>query len=291
MPFIILKNLGIPLLKNIGFGLVATATQDELFEDTTSPYNIAAMVFGACSWLAGIYLEAKFSDPNKKSYCNSTNLIQKGLGYSAGLGVVNGVTHLIKQKYLISANVSNLMGGLWLYPSAIQELEKATTSEIPKLKWEKLRFLVLFAGDYLSATGIKHLINSEYLDLFTLISMPIGLALSISEGVYGYKNDIGLNISSTLNRRAFKLSIGLGSIFILKNILMGSNDKYSIADNTYSVLTTILLFAALVELRRLAKTEIQVEDLTSTLIEEKDLESNSDYRALPSPRGGVAIKQ
>jgi hypothetical protein len=162
-----------------------------------------------------------------------------------------------------------------LYPAAIDELEKMIHSDIPALKWERLRFLVLFLGDYTSMSGTRKLMNGDSLDLYTLISMPIGFALSISEWIYGRYHDEGVTIGSATVRRTFKLSTGLGSVFILKNILQGIDNNYAIFDYTYSALSNVFLILTLLELRRLAKKATPPE-LTATLLTEEEKQEVTD---------------
>jgi hypothetical protein len=256
-------------LKYVGFGMVATGVQDGGLDDNPNSvyYNSAIAVLGFVGWAVGTYLESRESDAPQFWPQNSTDLIRRTLNYAAGAGVVCGLTHLIKHAGPTSAAMGTLGAGIFL-PVATQELSLAAIRPTTKMKWEKLRFAILTAGDFLLGSGMKKVVNGEHLDIFSIVALPLGFALTIGEGVYTYQSDIkplAANVSNqqeqnrmladvfrVLNKRMMKLTVGLGTLFTLQDIIQGSTDKYSIANDVYVMLTNIFLFAALLEMRKLA---------------------------------------
>jgi hypothetical protein len=290
------------LLKSIGFGMVVTGVADGfLNDDPASPYyNTAIAVIGFAGWATGQYLESRELAPPPFWPTNSTDLIKRALTYATGTGVATGLIHLIKQTGPNSAALGNIGTGIFL-TSAIQELNLILTQGSTKLKWEKLRFAILTVGDYLTGAAMKKVVNGESLDLFSIISLPLGFLMVISEGVYTYKNDIKpialsgsaqldqarllSNLFRSLNKRAIKLTVGLGSLFTLQDILMSKQDKYSISSDAYVMLTNVFLFAALMEMRRIAiaqnaQAASAVQSVANNIVEMEDELGREPYYSL-----------
>jgi hypothetical protein len=264
-------------LKITGIGLVAAGSQDCFLDDApnSSYYNSAITVVGFFSWALGTVIERRqnaraIDEASRTPWIprNSTELIKTSLKYSIGVGVVTGVTHLAKQVGTNSAAIGMATGAL-IFPVAIQELSRAEMFSGTKLKWEKLRFALLNIGDYLTGSSMKKIFNGVPLDIFSIVSLPLGLALSLGEAVYTYKNDVkpqlesagALAITSALNKRVLKLNIGLGTLFILQSLLMGETDKYSIDSDVYIMVTNIFLFMALMKIRDLSRTSNNQQQL------------------------------
>jgi hypothetical protein len=39
--------------------------------------------------------------------------------------------------------------------------------------WEKLRFAILTAGDFLLGSGMKKVVNGEHLDIFSIVALTL----------------------------------------------------------------------------------------------------------------------
>jgi hypothetical protein len=284
------------LLKYVGFGMVATGIQDGGLDDNPNSayYNSAIAVVGFVGWAVGSYLESREANAPRFWPANSTDLIRRTLNYAAGAGAVCGLTHLIKQVGSTSAAIGTFSAGIIL-PVAAEELKVAANRLTPKMKWEKLRFAILTAGDFLFASSMKKVVNGEHLDILSIVALPLGFALAIGEGVYTYKNDIkplvvnalnqydqsrlSADVLRVLNKRLMKLTVGLGTLFILQDIIQGNTDKYSIANDIYVILTNIFLFAALLEMRKLAIAQIADENSLQPALE-MDHALDPQYRVL-----------
>ncbi len=239
-------------LKNFGFGFAVTGFQDQLLENTertaSSTYNLCALTIGTFLWLTGCYLEKRQHERGLyPTVSRSTAIIQQGLSHACGLGIVASVTHFIKDVDTTSGKMAILNAGL-LGPAAIQELTRATymPSTIP---WEKTRLLILIGSDYAAAAGAKSFINNDNTDPLTIAAICVGLFISSAETAYGLCKDRGLSLQSFIHRRFFKIVAGVNLIFTLLDIINLDNDKYTIADDVFCTLSSLLLFAALLQLR------------------------------------------
>jgi hypothetical protein len=271
------------VLKYVGFGLVVAGLQDEAidFSDGSKAilYDCVIALAGLLTWGAGNYLEMRAPAVPQTSP-HSTELIKKALRYGAGTGLSCGLVHLSKHTNTNSSAMSDINSGCMLFIAA-QELNLVVASGTTKLKWEKLRFAILTIGDYFTFYAGKKLLNREHLDLFSMITLPLGLGMVFGEAAYTFKNDMqplittgvrGIdrarkinNFMRVLNKRMIRLTVGLGTIFILQDLIFGTRDKYSIASDAYGLLANFMLFAALMEMRRLAIMQNQMATLQVTL--------------------------
>ncbi len=233
----------------IGIGLALTGMQDQFSEDSPSTtQNISIASTGFVFFAIGALIEFCFySRSMQQPKFDSTYAICKALDLSAGIGVVNSITHFSKGIDKRTANLGNLGTGLFL-KSVSDEVSSAIVNPISSLKWEKLRFLTLLSGDLLIAEGLKPLINSGQPDLKSMLLLGLGIGMSIAEWVYGRKNDIGLNLSSALILRSSKLTSALNLFFTIQDLVKQNFDKYTIADDGYAVLSTGILLAAIVKM-------------------------------------------
>ncbi|MEO8402756.1 MAG: hypothetical protein ABI597_13375 [Gammaproteobacteria bacterium] len=263
-------------LKSLGLGMAVTGAVNDFLDpaEFSIYYNSAISIVGFFSWAVGTYLDcraARNADAPSFFPRDSTEFIKTGIRYTAGLCTISGATHLIKQQGNNSAGVSELFAGAVALPTAIYEFNLIQKYHSRKLKWEKLRFAILSVADYFVGAGFTKMLNHEPLDLFSIISIPLGFAMIIAEGVYTIMNDVKpvkstgseeedkkiakKNLIAALNKRSIKLTIALGTIFLVQDIIAGHTDKHSINSDVYMVISNIFLFAALAQMRRLATIE------------------------------------
>jgi hypothetical protein len=258
------------VIKYVGFGMVVAGLQDEALDFSEASEKLlvdcAVALVGLVCWGLGNYFESR-APVALQTPANSTELIKKVLRYGAGAGVASGIMHLAKHTNTNSSGMSDINTGAVLFIAA-NEFNLIATQGVKKVKWEKLRFAIVALGDYFTASGFKKYSNGEPLDLYSKITLPIGLAMVISEYVYMLRNDAQdiihtrnrcvnltqkMNIVNRLNcKRLIKLTLGLGTIFALQDIIFGERDKYSLLSDGDSIIASIMLFIALMEMRRLA---------------------------------------
>jgi hypothetical protein len=248
---LIKNNVHGSLLKNIGFGFAATSVQDQLLEQEWRVYDMVALTLGTAAWCGGIYLEKRHARNNYIAPVKlSTAVIKQALSHGSGFGLVTGITHIVKEVDTPSGKFALLNMAL-VSPAAIMELNRAAII-YPTIPWEKLRLIVLIAGDYFLASGVKSFMNNGNRDTFTILSVVLGFIFATTEAAYGFKYDKGLSFQNILNRRIFKIMAGVNMIFTLLDIINEDNDKYTIADDVYLTACSVLLFMTLLELRAVA---------------------------------------
>jgi hypothetical protein len=245
------NNVHGSLLKNIGFGFVATGVQDQLLEQDWHVYDMVVLTLGAAAWCGGLYLERQHAKNNyTPPHKTSTVIIKQALSHGSGFGLVTSITHFAKGVDTTSGKVA-LLNMAFISPAAIMELNRASLI-YPTIPWEKLRLIVLIASDYFLASGVKSFMNNGNKDTFTILSVVLGFVFAASEAAYGLKNDRGLTFQNIMNRRVFKVMAGVNMIFTLLDIIDEDNDKYTIADDVYLTVSSALLFMTLLELRAVA---------------------------------------
>jgi hypothetical protein len=248
------KDMLTTLLKTIGFGFAATGFQDHFLEDGegTSYFNLIAMVVGTVAWSSGLILEKMEAErvPPRIAIKKSTAIIQQALSHSGGFGLVAGITHFIKKVDTESGKWA-LINMACMSPVAIRELYVANHLP-PTIPWEKIRGVVLIASDYFLAAGAKGMMNNSDYSPFNIISLILGFFISMAEAVYGIRHDRGLTFQNILNRRLFKIVGGVNFIFMLQDIVKLDSDRYTIADDVYLTIGSVLLFMTLLELRDIA---------------------------------------
>lgn len=294
-------------LKSLGFGMAVTGAVNDFLDpaDYSIYYNSAISILGFFSWAVGTYLDCRAArNEDAPSFLprGSTEMIKTGIRYTAGLCAVSGITHLAKQQGNNSAGVSEFYAGAIALPSAIYELNLITKYHIRKLKWEKLRFAILSVADYFVGAAITKVLNREPLDLFSVISLPLGFAMILAEGVYTIMNDVKpidttgspdedkkiarKNLGTALNKRNMKLTLGLSIIFIIQDIFVGHTDKHSINSDVYMIISNIFLFAALMQMRRLATIE-KLNEVSAKIDSSKDSIIDLDDQAVRVSRSNT----
>ncbi len=257
--------------QSIGIGLTLTGVQDQFSEDSPSiTQNISMASAGFVIFAIGVLMEVCFySRSIQRPPFDSSYAICKTLGFTAGIGAVNGITHLSKGIDTHSANLGNLSAGLFL-PNVSALVSSMTANQINSLKWEKLRFLTVLGGDLLIGEGIKPLINNGQFDLKNILLLGLGIGMSAAEWVYGRKNDIGLNLNSALTLRSCKLITALNIFFTIQDVVEQNFDKYTIADDAYSVFTAGLLLAATVKMSLDRKNSLDAPLITAVTSSESE---------------------
>ena len=247
-------------LVTTGAGMIAVGASDALLDDSPETrYSSSALALaGLATMAAGHYLEREDARFIPQPVENAVHrILSEILGYCKTIGIIGGLTHLAKRAGPTSAATSMLLTGFCFPDMAKQELLSSVSVHY-KMPWEKLRFLIIISGDYLTASSMKKVVNGEDLDVLSIVSLPIGFALMLGEMMYTCKNDIwgqlreGVNpqavLTHTMNRRALKLQIGLGTMLTMQDIITERTDNYSIVSNAYTALVNVFLFASLVEI-------------------------------------------
>jgi len=238
-------------LQSIGFGLVLTGIEDELYQENPNPFvNFGLIIPGALLWCAGMSLQLQqHCSENLSCLPTKNDFLINALSYCGGLGVVNSIAHWSQGIDTNSANLGNLSMGIFL-PIVIPEI-LATSVALPTLKWAKLRFFLVVVADYLYTTGFNPIMNHETIQPYHIIFICVGLPLAISESIYGQLNDKGLDTGRVIMRRSMQITAVLTIAFTINDIIKGRTDPYSISNRVFQLIGgAILLFTVLMLLRK-----------------------------------------
>lgn len=189
--------------------------------------------------------------PNRK-----TSLLMSTASHTAGFCLVNSIANFSKGMDTRAMNLGYLSLGLFLLPAVSQELNHSVILPNRPQAHEMLRFALLFLADIAKSIAMKQFLNIGF-NPWYLIPLGCGLAVTISEFIYGLKKDPH-SFQSTLMRRNIKLTAALNLVFPFYNYFFDKEQSnLDIFDHSFQIYIGLLLLTTTFQFKKLAAEEAQ----------------------------------